>query len=231
MKYNKICPATFLRRPNRFIAQVEIHGQEETVHVKNTGRCRELLVPGCRVYLEESDNPKRKTRFDLVAVEKERPGQGPLLVNMDAQAPNQVFGEFARAGKFWPEATLVAAEKTFGNSRFDFYLEAPGRKGFVEVKGCTLEEGGLCRFPDAPTERGTKHVRELMVAQEAGYEAWLCIVVQMEGMREFRPNDQTDPAFGEALRQAAKAGVHICAYSCQVTPDSLAIGPEVPVIL
>jgi sugar fermentation stimulation protein A len=186
---------------------VEIDGQEETVHVKNTGRCRELLVPGCTVYLEESTNPKRKTRFDLVAVEKEREKLPPLLINMDAQAPNQVFGEFARSGKFLPGLTQVTPEKTFGHSRFDFYLERAEQKIFLEVKGCTLEEGGVCRFPDAPTERGTKHVHELMACLAQGYGAYLCLVVQMEGMTEIR------------------------AYECHVEPDSMEIIGEIPICL
>jgi sugar fermentation stimulation protein A len=231
MQYQHIKTGTFLRRPNRFIAQVEMGGVEETVHVKNTGRCKELLVPGCTVYLEESTNPKRKTRFDLVAVEKKRDNLSPLLINMDAQAPNQVFGEFARSGKFLPELTLVTAEKTFGHSRFDFYLERSEEKIFVEVKGCTLEEGGVCRFPDAPTERGTKHVHELISCLEQGYRAFLCLVVQMEGMTEFRPNDETDPAFGKALREASQAGVIVKAYQCHVEPDGMEIVGEIPVIL
>lgn len=231
MRYNHICPAVFLDRPNRFIAHVEVEGRRETVHVKNTGRCRELLIPDSRVYLEGSDNPNRKTRYDLVAVEKERFGLPPLLVNMDSQAPNRVFQEFAAAGKFLSEVGLIAPEKTFGNSRFDFYLEAGERRIFAEVKGCTLEENGVCRFPDAPTERGTKHVRELIACREEGYEPWLCIVVQMEGMKEFRPNDQTDPEFGRAVREAAAAGVQIRAYECHVEPDSMEITGEIPVIL
>ncbi len=231
MTYNHICPAIFLDRPNRFIAHVELGGRRETVHVKNTGRCRELLVPGGRVYLEKSDNPNRKTRYDLIAVEKARKGQPALLVNLDAQAPNRVFRELIEAGGFLPGVQMIVPESTYGNSRFDFYLEAGGQRVFAEVKGCTLEEGGVCRFPDAPTERGRKHVRELIVCREQGYQTWVCMVVQMEGMREFRPNDRTDPAFGRALREAAAAGVQIRAYGCHVEPDSLQITNEIPVIL
>lgn len=231
MRYNHSCPAVFLDRPNRFIAHVELGGQRETVHVKNTGRCRELLIPGSRVYLARSDNPNRKTKYDLIAVEKALKDRPPLLINMDSQAPNRVFQEFAASGRFLPEVRLVRPEKTFGNSRFDFYLEAGGQRIFAEVKGCTLEEDGVCRFPDAPTERGTKHVRELVACQKEGYQAWLCIVVQMEGMKEFRPNDRTDPDFGQALREAAAAGIHVRAYECHVEPDSLQITGEIPVVL
>lgn len=165
MRYDHITPAVFLSRPNRFIAQVELSGQEETVHVKNTGRCRELLIPGRTVWLEKSGNPARKTQYDLVAVDKDG-----LLINMDAQAPNRVFGEWARAGGFVEGLTLLRPETAWGSSRFDFYWEAGRRKGFVEVKGCTLEEDGLAMFPDAPTLRGVKHLRELAAAQQEGYE-------------------------------------------------------------
>lgn len=228
MQYQKIHPAAFLARPNRFIARVRLEstGQEAVCHVKNTGRCRELLVPGARVYLAESDNPARKTRYDLIAVEK-----GRLLINMDAQAPNQVFAQWARSGAFVPGLTLLRPETVFGASRFDFYWEAPGRRGFVEVKGVTLEEEGVVRFPDAPTLRGVKHLEELMSARAAGYEAAVCFVIQLEGARCFRPNDRTHPAFGDALRRAAAAGVEILALDCTVTPDSLAIRAPVPVCL
>ena len=182
MYYPNICPGTFLVRPNRFIAHVEVEGKMEVCHVKNTGRCRELLVPGCRVYLVESGNPARKTRYDLVAVEKETPS-GTLLINMDSQAPNKVFGEWAASGQFRPGLTLLRPEMTYGNSRFDYYWEASERKGFVEVKGVTLEEDGVVRFPDAPTLRGVKHLEELAAAKAAGYEAAVCFIVQMEGMR------------------------------------------------
>ena len=205
--------------------------------MKNTGRCKELLVPGCTVYLEGSANPQRKTKFDLVAVEKVRPGQPPLLINMDSQAPNRVFGEWMAAGQGaelgLPRPTLLRPETTRGNSRFDFYWEESetGRKGFVEVKGCTLEEDGLALFPDAPTQRGVKHLRELTACRQAGYEAAVCLVIQMEGMAAFSPNDQTHPEFGAALREAAQAGVKVLAVECAVTPDSLTMTKPVAVRL
>lgn len=228
MQYQTVKKAVFLRRPNRFIAQVLLEGAEETVHVKNTGRCRELLVPGATVYLAEGKNIGRKTRYDLIAVEK-----GERLINMDAQAPNQVFGEWAAAGGFRDGLTLLRPETTWGNSRFDFYWESleSGRKGFVEVKGVTLEEEGAVYFPDAPTERGIKHVEELMACRAAGYEAALCLVVQMEGVTFWSPNDRTHPAFGEAVRAAAAAGVEILCRDCRVTPDSLAMGTPVEIRL
>lgn len=228
MQYQTVKKAVFLRRPNRFIAQVALEGAEETVHVKNTGRCRELLVPGATVYLAEGKNPSRKTRYDLIAVEK-----GERLINMDAQAPNQVFGEWTAAGGFRSGLTLLRPETTWGNSRFDFYWESSenDRKGFVEVKGVTLEEDGAVYFPDAPTERGVKHVEELMACRAAGYEAALFLVVQMEGVAFCSPNDRTHPAFGEAVRRAAAAGVEILCRDCRVTPDSLTMGEPVEVRL
>ena len=231
MQYRAVKKAVFLSRPNRFIAQVALEGAEETVHVKNTGRCRELLVPGAAVYLSEGSNPARKTRFDLVAVEKARPGRPPLLVNMDAQAPNAVFREWAEGGGFVPGLTLLRPETTWGRSRFDFYWEAGARRGFVEVKGVTLEEDGHARFPDAPTQRGVKHLEELIACQEEGYEAAVCFVIQMAGMGNFAPNDATHPAFGAALRRAAEAGVRVLAMECAVTPDTLTVTAPVPVLL
>lgn len=226
MQYQRIEKGRFLSRPNRFIAHVELDGRTEVVHVKNTGRCRELLTPGAAVYVEKSDNPARKTQYDLIAVEK-----GTLLVNMDAQAPNQVFREWAEAGNFQGELTILRPETTWGDSRFDFYWEAGGRRGFVEVKGVTLEEDGHACFPDAPTERGVKHLNELVRCQTDGYEAAVCFVIQMAGMKDFAPNDRTHPAFGDALRRAVQAGVRIMARECAVTPDSLTIGAAVPVLL
>ena len=230
MRYNNICPGRFLARPNRFIAHVEMEGRTEVCHVKNTGRCRELLVPGARVWLEESANPARRTRFDLVAGEKETEG-GPLLINMDSQAPNRVFGEWALAGGFRPDLSLLRPETAYGASRFDFYWEAPSARGFVEVKGVTLEEAGVVRFPDAPTLRGVKHLEELMAARAAGYEAAVCFIVQMEGMRYLEPNDATHPQFGDALRRAAGAGVEVLAMECAVTPDTLTVVRSLPVRL
>lgn len=230
MRYQNIHKAVFLSRPNRFIAQVQVEGKEETVHVKNTGRCKELLIPGCAVYLEQSANPARKTAYDLVAVEKPMEG-GTKLINMDAQAPNQLFAEWARAGQFLPGLTLLRPETTWGNSRFDFYWEAGERKGFVEVKGCTLERDGWTYFPDAPTERGVKHLEELLRARAEGYEAAVCFVIQMSDVRGFSPNDATHPAFGEALRRAAAGGVEVLARGCRVTPAEVYITTQVPVEL
>lgn len=239
MKYENICSGVFLARPNRFIAHVRLDGAgEEFVicHVKNTGRCRELLLPGAAVYLQEWDKPERKTKFDLISVEKTDDLGQKRLINMDAQAPNQVFAEWARAGAFLPGLTLLKPETTWGNSRFDFYFEQSdavggGKRGFVEVKGVTLEEGGAVYFPDAPTERGVKHVEELMALRTAGYESYLCFVVQMKGARYFSPNDRTHPAFGAALRAARAAGVELLAYDCIVGPDSLNIHEPVEIRL
>lgn len=226
MQYHSIKKGIFHARPNRFIAHVEVDGAMEVVHVKNTGRCRELLVPGATVYLEEGRNPARKTKYDLIAVEK-----GDLLVNMDAQAPNKVFQEWAEAGGFLPGLTLLRPETTWGSSRFDFYWEAGERRGFVEVKGVTLEDEGHARFPDAPTERGVKHLEELIRCQEEGYEAAVCFVIQMVGMKDFAPNDVTHPAFGVALRKAAAAGVKVLAQECMVTPETLTMAGPVTVRL
>lgn len=223
MQYHNIVQGVFLERPNRFIAHVEINGEKQVVHVKNTGRCKELLVPGATVYLEGSSDPKRKTAWDLVAVEK-----GERLVNMDSQAPNRVFGEWVRAGGFLPHVTLMRPETRFGDSRFDFYVEADGKRNFIEVKGVTLEEDGVVRFPDAPTQRGVKHLEELIRAHGQGYESWVCFVIQMSDVKHFEPNDQTHPQFGQTLRRAARAGVHVLALECVVTPDSLNISVPVP---
>ena len=230
MRYPNICQGIFLARPNRFIAHVEVDGHQEVCHVKNTGRCRELLVPGCRVWLVEGDSPSRKTRYDLVAVEKEREA-GVLLVNMDSQAPNKIFGEWAAEGNFRPGLTLLKPETKWGNSRFDYYWEQGARRGFVEIKGVTLEDDGVVRFPDAPTQRGVKHLEELIAAKEAGFEAAVCFIVQMEGMKWVEPNDATHPEFGAALRRAAAAGVEVFALECAVTPDNLRVCRPLPVKL
>lgn len=222
MRYSSCIPGTFLSRPNRFVAQVDLNGHTETCHVKNTGRCRELLIPGCRIYLVPGSNPARKTKYDLVAVEKAT-AHGPLLVNMDAQAPNRVFAEWARE-----RYADVHPEVRYGRSRLDFCLNG---HHLVEVKGVTLEQDGRCRFPDAPTERGTRHLHELIRAVEEGYQATAFFVIQMENALDFAPNDDTDPAFGQALRQAARAGVEIAAYSCRVTPGSIEMDRPVPVLL
>ncbi len=214
MTYGKVVKGTFLARPNRFIALVETGGQVETCHVKNTGRCRELLVQGAAVYLEESGNPKRKTRFDLIAVEK-----GERLINMDSQAPNKAAVEYLPA--LLPGLTLLRPETVFGSSRFDFYAEAAGEKWFVEVKGVTLEEDGVVLFPDAPTERGVKHLHELCAALEEGYRAMALFIVQMADVAYFTPNSRTHPAFAQALREAQAKGVALHAVDCLVTPSSL----------
>jgi sugar fermentation stimulation protein A len=230
MRYPNITPGIFLARPNRFIAHVEVAGAVEICHVKNTGRCRELLVPGARVWLVDSGNPNRKTRYDLVAVEKKR-GEDTLLINMDSQAPNCIFGEWARAGNFRPGLKVLRAETTFGNSRFDYYWEDSEKRGFVEIKGVTLEQDGVVRFPDAPTERGVKHLEELMAAREAGYEAAVCFIVQMEGMDWLEPNDVTHPAFGETLRRCAAAGVEVFALECETAPGYVKAVRPLPVRL
>lgn len=227
MKYNHTVKAQFLDRPNRFIAHVELQEKVETVHVKNTGRCRELLVPGHEVILEESTNPARKTRYDLVSVCKEG-----RWINMDSQAPNRAAEEWLTAGDFFADPHKVYREKKFGNSRFDLYVEtAFGRKAFVEVKGVTLEEENVARFPDAPTERGVKHVKELIRCLENGYEAYLLFVIQMKGIRLFQPNWKTHAGFGQAVREARAAGVKILAYDCLVTEDSMEIRDPVPIDL
>ena len=223
MRYEHTADGTFLSRPNRFIAKVLLDGREETVHVKNTGRCRELLRPGVRVVLCRAQNPLRKTDWDLVAVWK-----GGNLVNMDAQAPNAAAAELLPA--LFPGARIYP-EHIWGRSRFDFFLRCGEREIFVEVKGVTLEENGLARFPDAPTDRGTRHLRELIAARQAGYESCILFLIQMKGCTRFSPNDRTDPAFGDALRDAAEAGVKILCYDCAVTPDSMTADRPVPVAL
>ena len=231
MTYPSVARGRFLSRPNRFIAHVELGGEELVCHVKNTGRCRELLVPGRTVWLAEGNSPARKTKYDLIGVEKPTT-RGKLPVNMDAQAPNRVFGEWASSGRLGFVPALLRPETRFGDSRFDFYWEGgPGRRGFWEIKGVTLEEDGVARFPDAPTLRGVKHLEELIRARESGYEAGVCFVVQMPGMRWVEPNDATHPQFGRALRRAAEAGVRVLALECRVEPDQLEITGEVPVKL
>ncbi len=214
----KIWEGKFLARPNRFIAHVEIAGETQVCHVKNTGRCRELLAPGARVYLEESRNPDRKTRFDLVAVEKQS-GAGPLLINMDSQAPNKTAAEVIP--RLFPGLTLLKPETVWGSSRFDFYAERPGERWFIEVKGVTLEENGTARFPDAPTRRGEKHLRELCRCLEQGFRACALFIIQMKGAVRFEPNAATDPDFAAALREADRRGVKLLALDCLVTPNSV----------
>lgn len=226
MRYKETEKAVFLKRPNRFIAEVEIQGKRETVHVKNTGRCKELLIPGTEVILEKSGNPNRKTKYDLICVNK----QG-RLINMDSQIPNKAAEEWIRKGGLFPEEVSIRPEKKYGNSRFDLYVESPVRRAFVEVKGVTLEEDNVVRFPDAPTVRGIKHVEELIHCMEEGYEAYLLLVIQMKGVKKFMPNWDTQPEFGEALIKAEKAGVKILARDCLVTEDTIEIQEEVPVDL
>ena len=215
MKYREIVDGIFVDRPNRFIAYVEVNGAVETVHVKNTGRCKELLLPGTAVRLEVSDNPKRKTKYDLVAVHK----QGLGWVNMDSQAPNKVVGEWlAKQGYDY-----IKPEFTYGKSRIDFYMEKGEQKYLMEVKGCTLEVDGIGYFPDAPTLRGVKHLHELAKAAQQGYHCAVAFVIQMEGVAEVRPNTATHPQFAEALAQARTAGVKVLFLLCRVEPDGLAI--------
>ena len=240
MKYEKIIKGQFISRPNRFIAEVKLNQSEEItrVHVKNTGRCRELLQPGSTVYLEDFTcrMGTRKMAYSLIGVEKMLPDGQTLMVNMDSQAPNKVTAEALASGKIilpgMGKLTEIRGEKTYGDSRFDFYVEdEDGRKGFIEVKGVTLEEDGVVRFPDAPTERGVKHIHELMKARSEGYMAYALFIVQMEGMRLFMPNDDTHPAFGDALREASAAGVDVLAYQCHVTEDTLEVTEPVAVQL
>lgn len=250
MKYNRVVPGIFQKRPNRFIAHVCIHGKEEVCHVKNTGRCKELLVPGCTVYCAVSDNPNRKTKFDLIAVEK-KVESSTLLINMDSQAPNAAVKEWLASGVSpFGQIDLLKPECRHGNSRFDFYLECKSkntvknvqnsaiglcasaddsktdfshnlRKIFIEVKGVTLEDDGVVLFPDAPTERGVKHVHELIQCHGEGYETYILFVVQMERARYFTPNRKTHPEFADALCEAKQADVELLAYVCTVSPDEM----------
>jgi len=215
MKYDNIVRAVFRKRLNRFVAEVELEGHTEMVHVKNTGRCRELLIPGCEVWLTAPGTPGRKTRYDLIAVRKEN----GILFNIDSQAPNQVVKEWLAKKDY----DTVLPEYTYGSSRIDFYMERGAEKYLMEVKGCTLEIDGVGYFPDAPTERGVKHIRELIRAKEAGYHAILAFVIQMDGVTEVRANMDTHPAFGEALEEAKEAGVEVLFLRCHVEPDSLVI--------
>ncbi|MBQ1856486.1 MAG: DNA/RNA nuclease SfsA [Anaerovibrio sp.] len=215
MQYGKVIWAKFIERPNRFVAKVEINGTLETVHVKNTGRCKELLLPGVDVVLSEADNPNRKTRYDLIAVEK----AGLGLINIDSQAPNKVMAEWLATQGF----DYIKPEYTYGASRIDFYMERQGQKYLLEVKGCTLEREGIGFFPDAPTERGVKHIHELIKAKKEGYWAGIAFVVQMPKVSEVRPNIETHPAFGEAMEQARTAGVQILTLGCTIKPDSLTV--------
>lgn len=223
MIYDNIKKAEFIDRPNRFIANVFLNGKKTVCHVKNTGRCKELLIPGSTVFLDESQNPERKTKYDLISVYK-----GDMLINIDSQAPNKVFGEWISH-----KVDFVKPECTHGDSRFDFYLEKDDKKIFAEVKGVTLEQNGIVRFPDAPTLRGIKHINGLCECIKEGYESWIVFVIQMEKCKFFEPNKITHPEFAEALKIAEKQGVKIKALKCSVTPDTLNIAPspEIPVCL
>lgn len=225
MRYAHMVPGIFRKRPNRFIAHVEIDGQEQVVHVKNTGRCRELLVPGAAVWCQRSDNPARKTRYDLIAVEKDG-----RLINMDSQAPNTAAREWLEAGGLGKVENL-RPETVHGDSRFDFSFTLEGKPCFLEVKGVTLENDGVCAFPDAPTERGARHLRGLAEAVRQGYGAYVLFVIQMADVKYLQPNDCTDPDFGTALREAAAQGVNILAVTCRVSQDEMSINGSVPVHL
>ena len=225
MTYENIRPAIFRDRPNRFIAHVEIDGQPETVHVKNTGRCRELLVPGAEVFCQHFDSTARKTQYDLICVRK-----GPYLINMDSQAPNAAVKEWLLSGGLGP-ITDLRPETVHGDSRFDFSFQKDGKPCFLEVKGVTLEEQGICAFPDAPTQRGAKHLRGLQRAAQEGFGAYVLFVIQMKPVRFLHPNDATDPDFGSALRQAAAAGVRVLAVDCFVSPAEMRIADFVEVRL
>ena len=225
MKYDHMVSGIFVARPNRFLAHIEIDGQVQVVHVKNTGRCRELLTPGAQVWCQEWSNPARKTKFDLIAVQK-----GERLVNIDSQAPNAAVKEWLAGGGLGKIENLKA--ETFqGDSRFDFSFTRDGIECFLEVKGVTLETDGVCAFPDAPTERGAKHLRGLSKLARAGYGAYVLFVIQMTDVLYLHPNDATDPAFGQALRDSAANGVQVLAVDCAVMPDSLVIGKAGPVAL
>lgn len=225
MYYSSMVPGHFICRPNRFIAHIEINGREEVCHVKNTGRCRELLQPGAQVWCQKSGNPNRKTKFDLICVQKE-----DRLINMDSQAPNAAARQWLLSGGLGP-ITGLRPEFTHADSRFDFCFQKDGQMCFLEVKGVTLEQDGICAFPDAPTQRGTKHIRGLTQAVKDGFGAYVLFVIQMRDVLCIHPNDKTDPAFAAALREAAESGVGILAMDCSVTPESMVIRKPVEVRL
>ena len=226
MKYDNIKRAVFIDRPNRFIANIEINGHREVCHVKNTGRCRELLIPGAEIYVQESPNPERKTKFDLITVRK-----GERLINIDSAAPNRVFREWLDTCGIFGEIALIKPETRYKNSRFDFYIESDLGRSFAEVKGVTLEENGVVRFPDAPTERGVKHLHELCDCIKNGYIAAAAFVIQMENISHFEPNRKTHPEFAEALETARDAGVRLFAFTCRVTEDFITPLEEVRIVL
>lgn len=226
MKYLNMEQAVFKERPNRFIAYVKTERGKEICHVKNTGRCRELLTPDAVIYVQRNDDPKRKTKLDLIGVEK-----GNYLINMDSQAPNAAVKEWLQKGNLFSEQAKIYPERTYGESRFDFYIEDGERRIFMEVKGVTLEENGVCRFPDAPTERGVKHIKELIRCKKEGYEAYILFVIQMSPVKYLEPNDRTHKAFGDALREAALEGVQVLARDCRIEKDRIEIMNEVEVRL
>ena len=230
IKYKEVKKGTFIERPNRFIAKVLVDGYEETVHVKNTGRCKELLVKDATVYLSVSDNPSRKTKYDLIGVEKVT-DRNILKVNMDSQIPNDVVAEWLRNCDLFSQKAIIKREVFYNKSRFDFYIEDDNRRIFLEVKGVTLENNGVASFPDAPTERGIKHINELIDCLNEGYEAYIFFVIQMKNIDYFTPNYETHPEFGEALKKAKNKGVKILAYDCIVTEDSIIIDKEIKVKL
>jgi len=226
MKYDNILKGKFISRPNRFIAHIEINGKVEICHVKNTGRCKELLIPNARVFVQENNNPKRKTKFSLISVIKEN-----KLINMDSQVPNKIVHEWISDGSLITDITLIKPESKYKSSRFDFYIETENRKAFIEVKGVTLENQGVVKFPDAPTERGVKHVKELCECVKEGYDAYIIFVVQMKNVLHFEPNVETHKEFAEALKEAKKQGVNILAVDCEVKEDGIKIMDYVKVII
>lgn len=226
MKYDNMILGEFLSRPNRFIANVLIDGKEEVVHVKNTGRCKELLISGVNIFLQDCESSSRKTRYDLISVYK-----GGRLINMDSQVPNLVVEEWLLNGGFFDNIHFLKREQKFGNSRLDFYVEYGSKKAYIEVKGVTLEHDNIAMFPDAPTTRGAKHIMELIEAKTQGYEAYVIFVIQMKGVAHFTPNEVQDPAFAKVLKEASKKGVNILAFDCTVTKDSISYNSMVKVVI
>lgn len=226
MIYNNMREAKFIVRPNRFIAHIEIDGKREICHVKNTGRCKEFLIEGAKIFVQEADNLNRKTKYDLISAYK-----GERLINMDSQVTNKVVQEWIQEGNIFEDVTLIKPESKYGNSRFDFYVEAGKRKIYIEVKGVTLEEDGVVMFPDAPTLRGVKHLEELEECLEESFEAYVIFVVQMSDVKIFRANERTHKAFAETLTRVYDSGVKVLAYECIVTEDSIKLAKQVPVLL
>lgn len=226
MIYDNIKAAKFINRPNRFIAYIEIDGKIELCHVKNTGRCKELLTEGASIFVQKTNNSNRKTKYSLISVYK-----GKSLVNIDSQAPNRIFHEWLLEEKLFENITLIKPECKYNNSRFDFYIEADNKKIFIEVKGVTLEENGVAMFPDAPTERGLKHLNELSDSIDEGYEAYVCFVIQMKDVLHFTPNYKTHEEFGETLKKISKKGVNLIALDCEVTKNIITACEHVGIIL